>query len=38
MSRHLATVGIITLAGFVLILVGMWVLPRLALCMLFCWN
>ncbi len=41
MSRHLAIVGLITLAGFVLLLVGIWVLPRLALGILFCpivWN
>ncbi len=36
-SRTLAIVGLITIALFVLLLVGIWVLPRLALCMLFCW-
>ena len=41
MSRTLAVVGLVTLALFVLVLVGFYLIPRLALCVLFCpliWN
>ena len=41
MSRTLAAVGLVTLALFALVLVGFYLIPRLALCMLFCpliWN